>query len=166
MCRAWRWWKGDDVKQRIIDLRSDKMPNWFPVVVLFSYFSRNSSLNIDFDNLFKAVCLKFPEPVDLELVLLGHSGTLGVIMELILRHSESSDDFDDWQLTKLGAINVHQEVETRAWHHQPLIATKAFSPEELLCTAAKIYGCIRDLATQDGAFITAEGGEKERKSNN
>lgn len=46
---------------------------------------------------------------------------------------------------------------------EPLIGTKAFSPEELLCSAAGIYGCIRDLAAQDGAFITAAAGEKREK---
>lgn len=46
---------------------------------------------------------------------------------------------------------------------KPLIGTKAFSAEELLCSAAGIYGCIRDLAVQDGAFITAAAGGKKRE---
>lgn len=61
------------------------MPHCVPVVSFFSITSFiNSSLNIDFDNLFIAVCLKFSELVDSELVLPGRSGTLGVIVEIIL----------------------------------------------------------------------------------
>lgn len=80
----------------------------------------NSSLNIDSDNLFKAVCLKFQKTTaaGLELVLLGHSGTLGVALKKKKNIAiKSSGGVGDWQPTKPAAINVknaHREVEPRA----------------------------------------------------